>query len=327
VPGGKALQGGSETNKYGVFISENGVFMWPPCSGVNDLFLPEVRVRVSKILSERGLSQHQIASLLGVTQTMVSRYLRKEPQILLEPLESHAQALALELAESLRRGEGDDVRVKMICSQCMELRSSKAFCPLCSVKDSASCMACVELLTGSRFAENERVVQEINQAVHILNRKDISFLIPEVRSNIAMCLPGAETPLDVAAIPGRLVLLEGELKTLSPPRFGSSRHLSRVLLSAREVDSRIRAVMNLRWSERYRELLERAGYGISYLKREVHGELPGGCAKALRKGTRFLVDPGGFGIEPALYVFGEGAVQVALTVIAIAELIKKKGGE
>lgn len=40
---------------------------------------------------------------------------------------------------------------------------------------------------------------------------------------------------------------------------------------------------------------------------------------------RLLVDPGGFGIEPSLYVFGEGAVQVALTVLAIADLIKEKG--
>lgn len=118
--------------------------------------------------------------------------------------------------------------------------------------------------------------------MNILNRKDVSFLIPEVSSNVAMCLPGATTPLDVAAIPGRLILLEGELKTLSPPRFGSSHHLSRVLLSAREVDGEIRAVMNLKWSERYWDVLKKAGYRMSYLKREVHGELPGGCARAFR---------------------------------------------
>lgn len=314
-------------DKYRVFISENGVFMWPPCSAVNEVLLPEIRVRVSRMLKQEGLSQHQIATLLGVTQTMVSRYLKREPQDLPEPLESHTRALTMELSESLKRGEEEEVRVKMICSQCMELRSSKNLCLLCPVKKKESCMACVELLTGSRFAENERIVQEIAQAVSILNSRDISFLVPEVRSNVAMCLPGATTPLDVAAVPGRLVLLEGELKSLSPPRFGASHHLSRVLLAAREVDGNIRAVMNLKWSERYRPILEGEGYRLNYLRRDVHGELPEGCSRALKEGVRLLVDPGGFGIEPALYVFGEGAVQVALTVIAIADLLKEKGGE
>ncbi|MCD6383860.1 MAG: hypothetical protein J7L88_05305 [Thermoplasmata archaeon] len=291
---------------------------------MNDTLLPEIRSRVSRRLDYAGLSQYQIAESLGVTQTMVSKYLKKRPLRFSEPIESHVETLAMEIANSILKGEEEASRVKLLCSQCMELRATKALCPLCPVSNPRECRVCVDLLTGERFTEKDQVVSEIKRAIEIIGKLDITPLIPEVRPNIAMCTEKAESAVDVAAVPGRLIYLDGTLKYLSSPRFGVSRHLSRVLLSARKVDPTIKAVMNLKWWDDLYTVLEEEEIAVSLLNRSVHGDLPEGCERALKKGSRALVDPGGFGIEPALYIFGEGALKIALVIERILKKVKRK---
>ena len=79
---------------------------------------------------------------------------------------------------------------------------------------------------------------------------EFAFLVPEVRTNIAYCLPDAQSPGDVAAVDGRITVVGNRPKAAGPVRFGASDHLARRIIELRKYDQRIRAALNFRWNER-----------------------------------------------------------------------------
>ncbi|MEM3437276.1 MAG: bifunctional hydroxymethylpyrimidine kinase/phosphomethylpyrimidine kinase [Nitrososphaerales archaeon] len=69
-------------------------------------------------------------------------------------------------------------------------------------------------------AERYRVIENLKKAVTILEaHKEFSALIPETQANIAMALPFADSIMDVAAIPGRIVKVGKGVKASSYPEF------------------------------------------------------------------------------------------------------------
>jgi hydroxymethylpyrimidine/phosphomethylpyrimidine kinase len=140
---------------------------------------------------------------------------------------------------------------------------------------------------------------------------------------------------EIAGIPGRITVARERLRTLSEPEFGASYHLANVLLAAREKNREIRAAINLLFNER----IERAMREV--LKLEIYkfnrASLPSDAtdknlavAWAVRKATNELgrtpdavVDEGGYGVEPATYIFGSSAVDVADKSIRIARALAR----
>lgn len=93
------------------------------------------------------------------------------------------------------------------------------------------------------------ILQGISAAVDILKANQVGALIPEVQSNIGVGLPGARNVNDVAAIPGRIIKLEEDVVTVAAPRFGASRHVAKIVLTAMSFDPEMRAVMNIKFSD------------------------------------------------------------------------------
>ncbi len=52
--------------------------MKPPCLYMVNEVIPNLRKRISKKLSQEGYTQKQIAESLGITQAMVSKYLKTD---------------------------------------------------------------------------------------------------------------------------------------------------------------------------------------------------------------------------------------------------------
>lgn len=187
-------------------------------------------------------------------------------------------------------------------------------------------------------SERYRVLEELSRAVEILKRSEerVSALIPEVQMNIGMALPKpyARTPLDVAAIPGRIGRYRGGILVPSKPEFGASSHIARAILAAMEIDPEMRSAANIVYSGEVREAVERAGLTSSYydrreepeeIKRREGATIPWGIRRAAERAggriTDVIYDYGEHGKEALTKVFGRTPVEVAEKIVKIATLL------
>jgi len=192
-------------------------------------------------------------------------------------------------------------------------------------------LAPVDVLEGARRMEAPRaVLGELEEAVELLKEAKIGHLIPEVQSNLGMALPGATGPEDVAAFPGRIVRLGDSIATVSAPRFGASRHVAKIILTAMKHDRSARSVMNIRHDPRILEACRRLGMTLGSFDRANEppdvqalegSSLEWGTEEAIRAaGTvpDVIHDRGAVGKEPMIRVLGKSATDVARKVLRIA---------
>jgi hydroxymethylpyrimidine/phosphomethylpyrimidine kinase len=89
----------------------------------------------------------------------------------------------------------------------------------------------------------------------ICDKKKFSKLIPEVRLNISGSLPNAKDKSEIAGIEGRITIIEGYPKASGEIKFGVSDHTARLILTAKEFDTTINFVMNLKYSPHLVQLI------------------------------------------------------------------------
>ena len=306
--------------------------MQPPDEMMASIFLPAMRHLVATRLRSKGLSQNKISSLMGVTQASVSLYLSSDPGKAYGALSKFSVSRARAdrgsslLADDLVRGPVHGVRtLDMIwtgllgsgaaCSVHRELYPSLADCDFCMREYGASLGSVAE------------VVSEVADAARLLeDSPEFMKVMPEVSVNIACATRGASTPADVVAIPGRIVRVRGRARAMLPPEAGASTHMSRVLLLAMRRRPHLRACVNIRYDRRMAKALKRSGMKTMVMG----GYLPGGddpTSDALeqklassRDGFDAIVDRGGAGIEPNVYLFAKGAREVVELALRLARL-------
>lgn len=306
--------------------------MHPPEELMTSAFLPAMRHLVAARLRSEGLSQNKISSLLGVTQASVSLYLTTGPERAYGALSKfsvsrpRADRDSALVADSLVRGPVngivtlEEMWVGLLgsgaaCSMHREMYPSLADCDFC-VRE-----------YGARRGSVAEVVSEVADAARLLeDSPEFMKVMPEVSVNIACATPGASTPADVIAIPGRIVKVRGRARAMLPPEAGASAHMSRVLLLVLRRRPRLRACMNVRYDRRMARALRRSG-----LKAMAIGEYPRAgedpTSDALerrlassREGFDVIIDEGGAGIEPNLYLFAEGAREAVEMALRLARL-------
>ncbi|MFW6448877.1 MAG: thiamine-phosphate synthase family protein, partial [Halobacteriota archaeon] len=84
--------------------------------------------------------------------------------------------------------------------------------------------------------------------------------IPQVGSNLVYAVEGAETIDEVAAVPGRILDVQGRATVPADPAFGASDHVASVLLAARRAGSPHRAAANVALDHDLMHWLEAEGY-------------------------------------------------------------------
>jgi hypothetical protein len=143
------------------------------------------------------------------------------------------------------------------------------------------------------------------------NASGFASLIPNVGSNLVVCLPDAESVDDVAGVPGRIFDVKGRATIPGEPEFGVSEYVASVLLAARQHGSIARAAVNLRYDSELVEQFAEAGYET--VEFEAEGETGAAIEAALTDADdpTILYQTGGYGIEPIIYVLGEDAETVA----------------
>jgi len=93
----------------------------------------------------------------------------------------------------------------------------------------------------------ERVMGNLCTAVNDLQRcRDFCGLMPEVRVNIVYALPGAKSSRDVAAIDGRITVVNGYPHASGFPGWGVSDHMARLVIEARKHRPEVNAGINFK---------------------------------------------------------------------------------
>ncbi|MFQ3320462.1 MAG: putative fused transcriptional regulator/phosphomethylpyrimidine kinase [Natronomonas sp.] len=283
-------------------------------------FLPTYRTMLAGELRDCGLTQSEVADLLGISQSAVSKYAHQEVEVNDDiAADERVQALVEQLAEGL--ANDDMSRVQALVETEVLIRRlergdllarlhEEAFPPL-SGYDAPLDIHDPE----GDLRMTERVRSSVRRAVRTLeNTSGFAALVPAVGSNLVEALPDATTIDDVAAIPGRILDIKGQATVPSDPEFGVSEHVATLLLTAREAGSDARAVVNIRYSDALLSELEAAGYQTAEFDAEADLETAIAETVSEHPDVDVLYQTGGFGIEPVIYILGSDASDVVGTV-------------
>jgi len=287
-------------------------------------FLPTFRSMLAEALSDRGLTQSDVAALLGISQSAVSKYVhgavaRNERLLESDSLQAHVE----HLAEGLASGDLSPVQALVETEVLIrELEQGGVLAdlhaeavPELADRDRSFAVHDPE----SRLRRAEQVRSSVRRGLRILeNTGGVARLLPAVGSNLVECLPEAETIEDVAGVPGRILDVRGRPTIPAEPEFGVSGHVASVLLAARRHGSDARAAVNVAYDPDMIDALVAAGHVTAAFDPEDDLEPAIGRALAETPDADVLYQTGAVGIEPIVYVLGPDAPTVAGVVRDLA---------
>jgi hypothetical protein len=295
-------------------------------------FLPALRHLVSKELRAQGFSQNRISSMLGVTQASVSLYLSSGNDRSYSVLSGlslsveEADRYAALLAEDAKRNAVDAVgTLGMVWTELLGrggvCARHRSLYPVL-----ADCDVCIRKYGKDRSAFSE-AVSEVAEAVRRLEAsQDFASVMPEVSVNLALAVGKAESAAEVVAVPGRIVRVKGRPKAILPPEPGASRHLSKVLILVRTIRPELRACVNLRYDRKMAAVLKK----LRLRALKIGGYPPSASGdptvqalerrlSSVDEGFDVLVDVGGNGVEPNVYLFAASAARVADIALRVSQ--------
>jgi len=171
-------------------------------------------------------------------------------------------------------------------------------------------------------AEKFRTLAEVEEAAESIEASS-EFLpfIAEVGTQIAMALPFASSNKDVAAIEGRIGKFRGRPKAVGSAKFGASRHVANMVLTAMKLNPEIRAAFNLHYDPQLVEAFRKTGCKtLSFDRRLEPKETKAVEGRTLSWGTRMAIqslgevpdiiyDEGDVGKEPMIRLLGRSATE------------------
>jgi predicted fused transcriptional regulator/phosphomethylpyrimidine kinase/predicted transcriptional regulator len=280
-------------------------------------FLPTFRSLLAEALCERGLTQSEVADLLGISQSAISKYVhgdvaRNERLLADERLRTHVE----ELADGLASGDVTSVQALVETEVLIRelehggtlARLHEAAMPALADYDGTDAVHDPE--GGLRAAE--RTLADVRRGLRVLETTSgFAPVLPDVGSNLVQALPDAESIEDVAAVPGRILDVKGRARIPAEPELGASEHVASVLLAARDAGSEAMAALNVRHDADLLAALEAEGRVTVPFDpdRDVAAAVPD--ALGPDPTADVLYHEGGFGIEPIVYLLGPDASTVA----------------
>lgn len=173
------------------------------------------------------------------------------------------------------------------------------------------------MATLYKEAMRDRVAEEVRAAVETIEQRLPPSLVPEVGMNLAYALPYPQGYREICGVRGRLVRVGDGVRSAGDVRFGASRHIARVVMSATAADPEVRCVMNLRYSEETLARLVSFGLDIGSFDRAEEPEsvssMEWGTSRAIAVCGHVpdvIFDRGGVGKEPMIRVLGRDPEEV-----------------
>jgi predicted fused transcriptional regulator/phosphomethylpyrimidine kinase/predicted transcriptional regulator len=286
-------------------------------------FLPTLRSMLAEDLRERGLTQSEVAAMLGISQSAVSKYAHGEVarnEVFLN--DERVNDLVANIGEGF--SSGDMSRIQALVEAEVLIRRFEARGNLISTLHEES-MPELDYQGEFRIHDpeselrtTERVLSSVRRGLRTIeNTSGFAGLIPNVGSNLVECTPGGTTIDDVAGVPGRIFDVKGRAAIPGEPEFGVSEHVASILLTAREHGSEANAALNIRYDPSLSALLSEAGHAV--VEFEGEGDLDTAIEEALesKPEATVLAQTGGFGIEPVIYVLAESAPDAADAIVPL----------
>jgi predicted fused transcriptional regulator/phosphomethylpyrimidine kinase len=183
----------------------------------------------------------------------------------------------------------------------------------------------------------ERIMGNLCLAVDKLQRcREFSRLMPEVRVNIVYALPGARKSAEVAAIDGRITVVNGYPLASGLPKWGASDHMARLIMEARKYSPEVNAGINFKCDDNIIKVVKK----YAREKKLVFGWIdrtgePGEVSKTDGSSMPWKIkqlvgqsgrvpdifyEGDGWGKEPLFVALGSDAVSVVGRAIEIARL-------
>jgi predicted fused transcriptional regulator/phosphomethylpyrimidine kinase/predicted transcriptional regulator len=290
---------------------------------VVDEFLPTFRSMLAADLRERGLTQTEVAGLLGISQSAVSKYAQGEVDVnAAVRADERVRDLVARLGEGLADGSMDPVQAlaeaevlvrRLEHGDLLARLHEESFPPLTEYEGDFDIH---DPDSAPRTAA--RMLASVRQGLRTLETTSgFAALIPAVGTNLVEALPDAEGITDVAAVPGRLVDVKGRATVPADPELGVSEHVASVLLAARRAGSDARGAVNVRYDP---DVVERLAADRTTAEFDAEAPVEAAMAEAISANPEatVLYQTGGFGVEPIVYVLAGDAVAAAEAVRRLA---------
>ena len=240
-------------------------------------------------LYKNNIDQNKISKLLHLSQPTVSNYLKETRQIPtnLEPIVQN-------------------IIKQLLCGKTIHTSSILTYY---SVPTEEFYLAKPhELNTPKRSA----IITHLNQAYALLKNLNVYPLNPAVKINLAESLPNPKDKNDVASFQSGLILTNSTIINHNGISFGSSNHLSELLIRIQKHYPQIHSIMNLANPQ---PLSKTKQFVIAQLANDYE-------VKESENPPDLLLHPGSFGIEPCAYLLGENALLVAEKLQLLLEEMK-----
>jgi predicted fused transcriptional regulator/phosphomethylpyrimidine kinase/predicted transcriptional regulator len=277
-------------------------------------FLPTFRSMLAERLRERDLTQSEVASILGISQSAVSKYAHGEVarnDTVLE--DERVRDLADELADGLATGDlapvGALVEIEVLIRR-LERGDLLARLHEDRVPGLAENGGYDVHDPDGALRAAERTRSSVRRGLRTLETTSgFAGLIPNVGANLVECTSDAEGVDDVAGVPGRIFDVKGRTTVPGEPEFGVSGHVANVLLAARANGSDARAALNLRYDDALRDRLGSLGLETIEFDGKTDTELS--IESVAVTEADVLYQTGAMGIEPITYLLAPSAEAAA----------------
>lgn len=166
-----------------------------------------------------------------------------------------------------------------------------------------------------------RVMGQMVEAVALLSSSEnMHKLLPEIRSNLVMAVPDAQTTDDVAGIPGRLTAVSGRIMAPAYPSWGASKYTALSLLMIRKLKPEVHSAMEIRYAQEIVKRIEKLGMNIARLDIREENVPDDPFRRTMDNGILpgLFYTEGGYSREGVVIITGIDAVEVARTAVKIA---------
>ncbi|MFX0017004.1 MAG: thiamine-phosphate synthase family protein [Promethearchaeota archaeon] len=297
------------------------------CEIVPSSFLTPLRKALAQKLAELGFVQMEIAQILGVSQPVVSTYL-KAPASSPSPITSRPAFDNL-VSDLVLRITTEEISLidtmKIICQECQQFRTAGPLCDIHRKKASMDfppdCNICFPSSEQAKvFNQRLQTTRELFEAAQTLVNTGEKFgkLIPEIGCQFVSLTEDGQSLTDIAGFPGRIVKVKGKGKIISPPEFSHGSILAQILLTFIKYGSDHRSVISLRNTEeilttivsgKYIVRTEEADKNWDKILKEIH-------TNEELKLIEVIADAGGIGLEAILYLFGKSPSEITKFLVS-----------
>ncbi|MFX0206506.1 MAG: thiamine-phosphate synthase family protein [Candidatus Hodarchaeota archaeon] len=291
------------------------------CEIVPSSFLTPLRKALAQELADEGFVQIEIARILGVSQPVVSSYL-KAPKSPPSPVTSKPAFEEL-VSDLVLRIKSDPTPLldlmEIICQECQQFRTAGPLCDVHRKKTSLDfppdCHICFPSPGQTEvFNQKLQTTRELFEAAQKLVNTGEVFgqLIPEIGCQFVSIAENSQTVADVAGFPGRIIKIKGKGRVVSSPEFQQGFTLAQILIHFKKHGSAHRSVISLRNTEEILETLMSEKFTVKTKEADRNWEktLETFFTEEIRK-IEVIAAAGGVGLEAILYLFGKSPSEIA----------------